>query len=44
MLIDAIAAIITVSMLAGIYLVCVDIFQLNRMRTPVQDSKNCDRH
>lgn len=43
MLLDAVAAIITVSILTGIYLVCVDICHLNRMRSPVQDSKNYGR-
>ena len=44
MLIDAVAAIVTVSILAGLYLVCVDIRNLHRMRTPVHDSKNYGRH
>jgi hypothetical protein len=43
MLIDAVAAIVTVSILAGIYLVCVDINQLRRMRAPVHTAKNYGR-
>jgi hypothetical protein len=44
MLIDAVAAIISVSILAGLYLVFMDACQLRRMRAPTHDSKNYGRH
>jgi hypothetical protein len=39
MLIDIFAAITTASIFAAIYLLCVDIRQLNRLRSPGQNSK-----